>query len=99
MIKFVALMEKSSEKTASNELLLEHVVHLKNLKKDNHLFICGPLANSNKVMQIILAGDIKEAEKYLQMDPFAAEGVFESYTIFELNEANDDNNWLLPGSL
>jgi hypothetical protein len=33
------------------------------------------------------------------MDPFAAEGVFESYTIFELNEANDDNNWLLPGSL
>ncbi|MFP3043932.1 YciI family protein [Treponema primitia] len=96
MIKFVALFEKSKEKTASNELLLRHVAHLKNLKKVNHLFLCGPLRNSNKVIQIILADDIEEAEKYLRMDPFTAEGIFETYTVFELNEANDNNNWLLP---
>jgi uncharacterized protein YciI len=96
MIKYIALFEKNTRKSVPNELMLKHIDHLKRLKREKHLFLCGPCVGTNKVIQIIIAGSKEEAEKYVRRDPFAAEGIFVSYSLFELNEANDNNNWLLP---
>jgi uncharacterized protein YciI len=98
MIKYIVLFEKNAWKNVSNELMLKHIDHLKRLKKEEHLFLCGPCVGTNKVIQIIIADSKEEAEKYVKMDPFAVEEVFASYSLFELNEANDNNNWLLPAT-
>jgi uncharacterized protein YciI len=92
--KFIALFEKSG-KSIPEELMIRHVEHLKNLKKNNSLLLCGPFKNSNGVIQILLADNYNEAKKLALLDPFTAEGIFSTYTIHELIEANDENNYLL----
>jgi uncharacterized protein YciI len=94
MTKFIVTFEKG-DKPMQQELLLKHIDHLRNLRKKNVLFLCGPFKNSNRVIQILMAENYAEAEQYVLLDPFTAEGVFARYTIDELIESNEENNYLL----
>ena len=92
-MKFIALFEKSG-KPISDDLMVRHVDHLKNLKKGDKLFLCGPFKDNNEVIQILLADDYNEAEQLVLRDPFTFEGIFIKYTLHELIEANEANNYL-----
>ncbi|GHV72777.1 hypothetical protein AGMMS49940_00790 [Spirochaetia bacterium] len=94
MTKFIALFEKSG-KSIPEELMIRHIDHLKNLKKNNNLLLCGPFKNSKGVIQLLQADNYDEAKKLALLDPFTAEGIFSTYTIHELIEANEENNYLL----
>ena len=76
-------------------MLLVHIEHLRNLRKQGKLFLCGPFKNSAKVLQVLIADNYEEAEKYVLQDPFTSAGFFAGYTLYELVEANEDNNYLL----
>jgi uncharacterized protein YciI len=95
MTKFIVLCEKNIDKPCGRELFVRHVEHLKNLKKKDILFLCGPFKDNNGVIQILKAESYKEAEQYVLSDPFTSEGVFLKYTLHELNEATEENNYLL----
>jgi uncharacterized protein YciI len=95
MIKFIVLYEKNTDKICTRELFVRHAEHLRNLKKKDILFLCGPFKDNNGVIQILKAKSYKEAEQYVLMDPFMSEGFFLKYAIHELNEANEENNYLL----
>jgi uncharacterized protein YciI len=95
-MKFIALFEKSG-KPISDDLMARHIDHLRNLKKKDKLFFCGPFKNSNRVIQILFTGNYSEAEQIVLQDPFTSEGVFSKYTLHELIEANEENNYLSNG--
>jgi uncharacterized protein YciI len=94
MAKFVILFEKS-KRDAPREALLRHIDHLRNLRKKNILFLCGPFTNHNGAMQILDAKNYEDAEGYAQSDPFTTEGYFSKYTIYEWIDSNEGNNYLL----
>lgn len=96
MTKFVILCKKNADKRFPRELFVRHVEHLRNLKKKNILFLCGPFKDRDEVIQIIKADSYEEAERYIRLDPFTSEGFFSEYTIRELIEATEENNYLLP---
>jgi uncharacterized protein YciI len=97
-VKFIALFEKG-RKPISDDLLARHIDHLRNLKKENRLFLCGPFKDSNRVIQILFAGNYNEAEQIVLQDPFTSEGIFSKYTLHELIEANEENNYLSKGKI
>ena len=70
-----------------------HVEHLRGLSKNKVLFLCG-LLKGNGAMLIIEAKTQKEAESYIKQDPLIIQENY-GYEIYELKEANDDNNFLL----
>jgi uncharacterized protein YciI len=93
MPKFVAIFD-ISDKPQPKEALRRHVDHLKALRKKNVLFMCGPLKDAKKAMQILEAGNYEEALRYAGQDPFAAEGYFSGYALYEWIEATEGNNYL-----
>jgi uncharacterized protein YciI len=97
MIKFVALFVKNADILCSRELYIRHVEHLRKLKKKGRLLLCGPFKDNNEVIQILKADSYKEAEQYIHLDPFVSEGIFLRYVLHELNEATEENNYLLNG--
>jgi len=59
------------------------------------LFLCGPFKDDNGGLQILNANSYEEAEKYVLQDPFIAQKYYTRYTIHELIEANEGNNYLM----
>jgi len=94
MNKYIAIFTKS-DKAIENSLMVLHVEHLAKMYEESNLLLCGPFKNSNKVIQIILANSKEEAETLLKRDPFYKESIFKDYTLNELIEANEENNYLL----
>jgi uncharacterized protein YciI len=94
MSKFVALFNKSGE-SVSDELMTRHVEHLRNLRKQGKLVLCGPLKDSNEVLQILSAENCEEAHRLALDDPFTEEGFFSDCSLHELVEATEENNYLL----
>jgi uncharacterized protein YciI len=93
MPKFVAIFD-ISDKPQPREALLRHIDHLKALRKKNVLFMCGPLKDANKAIQILEAGTYEEADRYAKQDPFTGEGYFSGYALYEWIEANEENDYL-----
>ena len=89
---YIYLMENI--KPLSKELVESHVEHLKELKKQGKLVLCGPFADYPGGMVIFSAENLEEATKIAESDPFISSGA-KSYTIRTLELANEDNNYLL----
>ncbi len=94
MKKFIVILKDRRNGTLKSELLEQHVNHLKILKESGNLYLCGPFANNDNALQIIIADKIESAEKLVNKDPFIKEKYYKSYSIDELIEANEANNWL-----
>ena len=95
MKKYVVILSGKKKNTLTEQLLHEHVEHLKNINKQGRLFICGPLVNSDKAIKIIHANSMEEALKIAHSDPFTINSYYPSIEVLELEEANEENEYLL----
>jgi uncharacterized protein YciI len=81
-------------KPLNKELVESHVEHLKELKNQGKLVLCGPFTDYPGGMVIFTAENLEEATRIAQSDPFISSGC-KSYTIRTLEIANEENNYLL----
>lgn len=79
----------------SNELTKQHVEHCSRLDSEGVLFMCGPLVGHEKGMFMLNAKTYEEAENYVKRDPFIINNCYKTYVIYEIEEANAGNNYLL----
>jgi len=95
----VILQDINNEDSFTPELIEEltkgHVDHIRNLDSKGMLFLCGLLKGHDKGMLILNAKTYEEAESYVLKDPFIINKAYKSYLIYEIEEANASNNYLL----
>ncbi len=89
---FLYLMK--NQKPLNEEIVKSHVEHLKELKSQSRLVLCGPFSDYPGGMVVFLAEDLAEATKIAEADPFIASG-YKSFEIRTLEQANEENNYLL----
>jgi uncharacterized protein YciI len=94
MAKFIFILKDKQKGALTEDLLKNHIEHLKNYSQKGNLYLCGPFKDNDGGMQIFEAESREEAEKYFLQDPFIKE-YYRNYTVYELIEANEENNWLL----
>lgn len=94
MKKFVAILSKKRAGHLNASLLNAHVEHLKALSASGSLFLCGPLQDNNAALLIVVANSKEQAQSMMDADPFVKESYYEEYSLSELIEANESNNWL-----
>ena len=95
MNKYIATLSNKSCDRPAAELAVRHVDHLKKIYSEGKLFLCGQMKETGGALQIILADTKQAAEETVKADPFISEGFFTQYSISELFEANEANNYLL----
>ena len=93
MSKYVVIYNLKKRKGFTLEVSKKHVEHLRDLSHENVLFLCG-LLKGNGAMLILEAKSLKEAEAHILQDPVIVRGHYD-YTLYELIEANEENNFLL----
>ncbi len=89
---YVYLM--SNQKPLNGELVKSHVEHLKELKRQGKLVLCGPFGDYPGGMVVFHAGNIEEAKNIAKADPFISSGC-KTFELRTLEEANEENNYLL----
>lgn len=94
MNKFIAILSAKNTQKFTERLLQEHIDHLQKLHDQKLLVICGPFADDDSALQIVLAEDLAGAEQLLQQDPFIQQRYYQKIELRELIEANPGNNWL-----
>jgi uncharacterized protein YciI len=94
MAKYVVIYKDRVRKGLTNDLVKNHVGHIKNLHDNKILFLCGFLKKTDKAMLILEAESLKEAKGIILKDPLIITKHY-NYDIYELNEANESNNWFL----
>lgn len=95
MKKYVVILSGKKKNTLTETLLKAHVEHLKDINKKGRLFLCGPLVDSDKAIKIINADSMDEALNIAQSDPFTVNAYYPNIEVLELEEANEDNEYLL----
>lgn len=78
----------------NEEIIRRHVEHLRGLKKQGKLVLCGPFTDYPGGMVVFLAEDLAEATDIAMADPFIAAG-YKSFEIRTMEAASDENNFLL----
>lgn len=94
-MKFVAILKDKRTGELTEELLKKHVEHLQHLSQRSKLFICGPLKDQDRAIQIFICDTMGEAITLVESDPFVKDGYYAGYEVNELLEANEKNNWLM----
>lgn len=94
MSKFVVCLSHKVTNLFSEELLSNHIEYLRSINKQGKLFLCGPFTDNDSAIQIIEAEDIKGARLIVNQDPFIQQGYYKEFTVKELIEATENNNWL-----
>lgn len=89
---YLYLMENI--KALNEQIIKEHVEHLKELKKQEKLVLCGPFTDYPGGMVVFLAENLLEATNIAKSDPFIASG-YKSFEIRTLELANEENNYLI----
>lgn len=79
------------QKPLNKTVILEHVNHLKQLRSEDKLILCGPFLDHPGGMVVIHASSKEEALKIANQDPFIREGykTFDLYTLDVADEHND----------
>ncbi|ALF24001.1 YciI family protein [Fusobacterium nucleatum] len=97
MKKYVVILSRKKKNTLTEKLLIDHVKHLKEINKKGQLFICSPLVDSDKAIKIINANSMEEALKIVNADPFTINSYYPDVEVLALEEANEENEYLLKG--
>lgn len=95
MKKYVVILSGKRKNTLTNALLNDHVRHLKEINRKGQLFLCGPLVDSDKAIKIINASSMEEALEIANSDPFTIHSYYPNIEVLELEEANEENEYLL----
>ena len=83
-----------NQKPLNEELIKEHVEHLKSLKSQGKLVLCGPFSDYPGGMVVYLADNLEEATNIAKADPFISSGC-KTFEVRTLEVANEENNYLL----
>ncbi|PPK76793.1 uncharacterized protein YciI [Lacrimispora xylanisolvens] len=83
-----------NQKPLNEELIKEHVEHLKSLKSQGKLVLCGPFSDYPGGMVVYLADNLEEATSIAKSDPFISSGC-KTFEVRTLEVANEENNYLL----
>jgi uncharacterized protein YciI len=94
MAKYVVIYKDRVRKGLTQDLIKNHVEKKKKLHNNRNLFLCGFLKKSDKAMLILEAESYKDAKGFILQDPLIVTKHY-NYEIYELNEANESNNWFL----
>lgn len=94
MIKFVAILKDKKKGTLNQALLEEHIEHLRKQTLAGNITLCGPFKDDDGAFQLVVAQTYEAASDIVEQDPFIKEKYYQSYQIYELIEANEENNWL-----
>jgi uncharacterized protein len=93
--KYVVILKDKIPSALTKEIYYSHVDHLRRSAKEGKLLLAGPLKGQDKVLQIVEAASLAEAEQIVKADPYINKKHYGSYEIIEFLEANDANNWLM----
>jgi uncharacterized protein YciI len=96
-MKFAAIIEYSQDKAKVQALRPEHRQYLFSLRDRGQLAIAGPFTDDSGALIVYEAASREEAEKLLQGDPFAKNGIFLQYQLRPWNPVMA-NRELLPGA-
>lgn len=89
---YVYLME--NKLPLNDEIVKAHVEHLKRLKVEGKLLLCGPFTDYPGGMVIFTAEDDKEAADIAFSDPFIKSG-YKTCELRTIELANEENDYLL----
>ena len=95
MDKFVVILKEKRTGELDANLLNLHIEHLRHLSREGKLMIAGPFKNNEQGMLILNCEDIEEAISLVESDPFIKEKYYNTYEIYELIVANEENKWLM----
>ncbi|MEF2967575.1 YciI family protein [Paenibacillus sp. M1] len=95
-IKYVILLSMNPGKSFNEELIREHVAHLRELQAMGKLVMCGPFADYPGGMIVIEAADLEEARALAERDPFVKSGT-ENYELRAWEISSEENNHLGMG--
>lgn len=91
--RFVIFLDKVENKTTSPQVIQRHIEHLKNLKSQGKLVLCGPFTDHDSGMVVVKAKDKFEAIAIADTDPFVIEGV-RIAKVWSWLLACEENNYL-----
>jgi uncharacterized protein YciI len=94
MAKFICILKNEKKENLTKDLIKGHIEHLKEMKNNGILFLCGLLKNNESGMVILEVKSYEEAESYILQDPLIVNNCYGDYIIYELIEANEENNYL-----
>lgn len=79
------------QKPLNEPIILEHVKHLKQLRSEGKLVLCGPFSDHPGGMVVLQASSKEEALKIANQDPFIRDcyKTFDLYTLDVADEHND----------
>ena len=84
----------TNQKALTDQLVRDHVEHLKALEADNKLVLCGPFSDYPGGMVVFMADSHDQAVALAESNPFIASG-HKTYELRTLEVANKDNNYLV----
>lgn len=96
---YVGILKDKNEALLTEALLREHVDHLKALRAEGLLQLCGPLTGRGQAMQLLRSDDAEAAKARFLQDPMLRDNFYAGYDFWELTEACDANNYLMDDTL
>ena len=99
MDKWLYVMQINKEKTynrLTKAIVTEHVENIRRLDDEGHLELCGVYKGYKGVagMLILRAESLEAADELCKREPLVVGG-FASYTLYAMQTANRENNYLL----
>jgi uncharacterized protein len=95
MKSFLVTLKEKSQRPLSEALCHAHVEHLKQLKQQGHLIVCGPFTDNAGAVLILQAISKQAVENLIEKDPFIQENYYQQYKITEFQMANEENHYLI----
>ena len=80
------------QKQLNEAIILEHVQHLKQLKKEERLVLCGPFTDHPGAIVVFHATSKNEALQIANKDPFIRDQ-FKSFDLYTLDVADERNDF------
>lgn len=96
---YVGILKDKQEALLTEPLLREHVAHLRNLREQGLLQLCGPLTGRGKALQLLRSENAEAAQVLFAQDPFLRDGFYTGYDFWELTEACEENDYLIEDTL
>lgn len=94
--RYVILLSHVQGKTLNEQIIRQHVAHLRKLDQQGRLVLCGPFTDYKGGMIIIRAESLEEARSIAASDPFVKEG-YENFELRTLELSCEENNHLGMG--
>ncbi|WP_408009198.1 YciI family protein [Pseudalkalibacillus sp. A8] len=95
MKTFLVTLGNKKKGKLTEDLLHRHIDHLKHLKQNGSLLMCGPFVDESGAMMIFRCHSSNKVKTLVSKDPFIVEQYYGTYNVAEFLDANEENNWLL----